>query len=112
MAEVIQRYAKNPILTPDMISAANAFSNSSLVPFPEKINGLYARLDRPFESGSRGNIWLSYSPDLIHWGQHECIMESRSFAWDQGKIGPGAPPIKTKDGWLVLYHGVTPRINA
>jgi predicted GH43/DUF377 family glycosyl hydrolase len=83
-----------------------------MVLFPEKINGLYARLDRPFESGRGGNIWISFSPDLIHWGQSECLMESRRFAWDQGKIGPGAPPIRTDAGWLVIYHGVTPRINA
>jgi beta-1,4-mannooligosaccharide/beta-1,4-mannosyl-N-acetylglucosamine phosphorylase len=83
-----------------------------MVLFPEKIGGLYARLDRPFEYGGAGNIWISYSPDLVYWGRSECIMQSRAFAWDQGKIGPGAPPIRTKDGWLVLYHGVTPRINA
>jgi len=94
------------------IAVASEPTNRNMVLFPEKINGLYVRLDRPFESGNRGNLWLSYSPDLIYWGRSECIMTSRSFAWDQGKIGPGAPPVKTKAGWLVLYHGVTPRINA
>jgi predicted GH43/DUF377 family glycosyl hydrolase len=82
-----------------------------MVLFPEKIDGLYARLDRPFESGPRGNIWISYSPDLVFWGKSECIMESRAWAWDQGKIGPGAPPVRTEEGWLVIYHGTTPRIN-
>ena len=53
----------------------------NMVLFPEKINGLYARLDRPFESGRSGNIWISFSPDLVHWGQSECIMQSRAFAW-------------------------------
>src|ERR1043166_3091043 len=82
----------------EKIAVASEPTNRNMVLFPEKINGHYARLDRPFETGNRGNIWLSYSPDLIHWGQHECIMESRAWAWDQGKIGPGAPPIRTKDG--------------
>jgi predicted GH43/DUF377 family glycosyl hydrolase len=96
----------------EKIAVASEPTNRNMVLFPEKINGLYARLDRPFESGRAGNIWISFSPDLIHWGQSECILQSRAFAWDQGKIGPGAPPIKTSAGWLVIYHGVTPRVNA
>ena len=94
------------------IAVAAEPTNRNMVLFPEKIGGLYARLDRPFEYGGAGNIWISYSPDLVFWGRSECIMTSRGFAWDQGKIGPGAPPIRTKEGWLVLYHGVTPRVNA
>jgi beta-1,2-mannobiose phosphorylase / 1,2-beta-oligomannan phosphorylase len=96
----------------EKIAIASEPTNRNMVLFPEKISGLYARLDRPFESGRNGNIWISFSPDLIHWGQSECILQSRPFAWDQGKIGPGAPPIRTDAGWLVIYHGVTPRINA
>jgi predicted GH43/DUF377 family glycosyl hydrolase len=96
----------------EKIAIASEPTNRNMVLFPEKINGLYARLDRPFESGRNGNIWISFSPDLVHWGQSECVVQSRPFAWDQGKIGPGAPPIRTDAGWLVLYHGVTPRINS
>jgi beta-1,4-mannooligosaccharide/beta-1,4-mannosyl-N-acetylglucosamine phosphorylase len=48
---------------------------------------------------------------MVFWGKSVCIMESRRFAWDQGKIGPGAPPIRTDEGWLVIYHGTTPRCN-
>jgi predicted GH43/DUF377 family glycosyl hydrolase len=94
------------------IAVASEPTNRNMVLFPEKIGGLYVRLDRPFESGNNGNIWISYSPDLVYWGRSECIMQSRGFAWDQGKIGPGAPPIKTKEGWLIIYHGITPRVNA
>jgi len=86
-------------------------SNRNMVLFPEKINGLYVRLDRPFHPGITGQIWMSYSPDLVYWGNHRCIMESRGFAWDQGKIGAGAPPFKTDKGWLEIYHGITPRCN-
>ncbi len=96
----------------EKIAVASEPTNRNMVLFPEKIGELYVRLDRPFEYGGKGNIWISYSPDLVYWGRSECIMESRGFAWDQGKIGPGCPPMKTKDGWLVLYHGVTPRVNA
>lgn len=84
--------------------------NRNMVLFPERINGLYYRLDRPFQN-SQGNIWLCQSPDLKHWGYPRCIMESRRFAWDRGKIGPGAPPFKVDDGWLCVYHATTPLCN-
>ncbi len=84
--------------------------NRNLVLFPEKIDGKYYRLDRPFQ-GRNGNIWMNESPDLVHWGRPRCIMESRNFHWDRGKIGAGAPPIRTKEGWLVIYHGTTPLCN-
>lgn len=96
----------------EKIAVAAEPTNRNMVLFPEKIGGLYVRLDRPFEYGDRGNLWISYSPDLVYWGRSECIMTSRTFAWDQGKIGPGAPPIRTKEGWLMIYHGITPRVNA
>lgn len=84
--------------------------NRNIVLFPRKINGKYYRMDRPF-SGQQGGIWISQSPDLLHWGIHRNIAESRRFHWDRGKIGPGAVPIETKEGWLCLYHGTTPLCN-
>jgi predicted GH43/DUF377 family glycosyl hydrolase len=52
-------------------------------------------------------MWLSYSPDLHHWGDHKLLLEGRDGAWwDAGKIGLGPPPLETADGWLVMYHGV------
>jgi predicted GH43/DUF377 family glycosyl hydrolase len=74
--------------------------------FPEKINGQYARLDRPHSEISPWAIWISYSPDLIHWGQSQLVMRPVPYHWDEMKIGPGAPPIKTDKGWLNIYHGV------
>ena len=95
----------------EKVAIASEPTNRNMVLFPEKIGGTYYRLDRPFQPGGQGHIWMCDSPDLIHWGNPRCIMESRRFAWDQGKIGPGAPPIKTDEGWLVIYHGTTPRCN-
>jgi len=95
----------------EKVAIASEPTNRNMVLFPEKINGLYVRLDRPFQPGGQGHIWMCDSPDLVHWGNPKCIIESRRFAWDQGKIGPGAPPIKTDEGWLVIYHGTTPRCN-
>ncbi|MHC4616601.1 MAG: glycoside hydrolase family 130 protein [Planctomycetota bacterium] len=73
--------------------------------FPEKINGRYARLDRPHSEISPWSIWISYSPDLRHWGGSRIVMKPVTYHWDQMKIGPGAPPIRTDKGWLSIYHG-------
>lgn len=73
--------------------------------FPEKIGGYYWKIDRP-ESENRKDIWISKSPDLIHWGGHSVLMEPEQGTWEANKIGGSTPPIKTKDGWLMLYHGV------
>jgi len=74
--------------------------------FPEKFNGLYARLDLPHSEISPWSIWISYSPDLKYWGESKLIMKPVQYHWDEMKIGPGAPPIKTARGWLSIYHGV------
>lgn len=78
----------------------------NVVIFPEKINGLYVRLDRPHSEISPWSIWMSYSPDLRYWGDSKLIMKPLQYHWDEMKIGPGAPPIKTARGWLHIYHGV------
>jgi beta-1,4-mannooligosaccharide/beta-1,4-mannosyl-N-acetylglucosamine phosphorylase len=73
--------------------------------FPEKINEKYCRLDRPV-SGGEGNIWLSYSDDLLAWGNSRCIMTTRGDSWDSWRIGASSQPIKIEHGWLIIYHGV------
>jgi len=84
--------------------------NKDVVLFPEKIGGRYARLDRPSirigKCDVGGDIWISYSPDLLHWGDPRPVMRPRPGQWDSKKIGAGAPPIKTEQGWLEIYHGV------
>ena len=80
----------------------------NVVIFPEKFNGLYVRLDRPHSDISPWSIWISYSPDLRYWGDSKVIMRPMVYHWDEMKIGPGAPPIKTDKGWLSIYHGVFP----
>ncbi len=78
--------------------------------FPEKINGEYVRLDRPYSVGapydkSFAHMWISRSPDLIHWGQHRPLLKRETFSWAGLKIGPTVP-IKTEKGWLEIIHGV------
>jgi predicted GH43/DUF377 family glycosyl hydrolase len=73
---------------------------------PHRINGYWALIHRPV-SAPRAHIWISYSPDLRHWGSHKLMMEARRGAWwDANKIGLSPPPIETQQGWLMIYHGV------
>ena len=79
--------------------------NKDVAIFPEKINGKYIALHRPNNSGfGKASIWYSESPDLLHWGKYKCIVRPRNTKWESQKIGGGAPPIKTNEGWLVIYH--------
>jgi beta-1,4-mannooligosaccharide/beta-1,4-mannosyl-N-acetylglucosamine phosphorylase len=74
--------------------------------FPEKINGKYYKLDRPGGGdGSNGDIWISASPDLVHWGEFKPVIAAGYRFWNVQKIGP-TPPIKTEKGWLDIIHGV------
>ena len=73
---------------------------------PRRIGNYWALIHRPV-SAQGAHIWISYSPDLRHWGSHRMILEARRGAWwDAGKIGLSPPPIETHQGWLCLYHGV------
>lgn len=75
--------------------------------FPRRFGGRWAMIHRPSPLRGGAHMWISYSPDLRHWGDHELLLEARDGAWwDAGKIGLGPPPLETPDGWLVMYHGV------
>jgi len=74
---------------------------------PRRINGSWQLIHRPTTTGLGAHIWISSSPDLRHWGNHQLILEARKGAWwDALKIGLATPPIETERGWLFLYHGV------
>ncbi len=80
--------------------------NKDCAIFEERINGKYYALHRPSSPELGGNyIWLAESPDLIHWGNHQCVAVTRKGMWDDVRIGAGAAPIKTEAGWLEIYHG-------
>ena len=83
----------------------------NVVIFPAKFDGRYARLDRPHSEISTWSIWISYSPDLVHWGDSRVVMKPVQYHWDEMKIGPGATPIRTPRGWLHIYHGVFPTMD-
>lgn len=90
----------------EWIGHVSETDNRNGVLFPEKIGGLYARLDRPNTGGNFGDIWVSYSPDLIFWGKSRCVLRNQRVRWAWAKIGPGAVPIRTPRGWLNVFHGV------
>jgi predicted GH43/DUF377 family glycosyl hydrolase len=73
---------------------------------PRRIGGYWALIHRPVTTLG-AHMWISYSPDLRHWGSHKVMLQARRGGWwDANKIGLCSPPIETKRGWLVLYHGV------
>ena len=90
----------------ERISLATEVENKDGVLFPEKIGGSYAMLDRPSSGGGgAGSIWITFSPDLVHWGRAAVVLSPQA-GWGNVKLGASTPPIKTEAGWLVLYHGV------
>jgi predicted GH43/DUF377 family glycosyl hydrolase len=83
--------------------------------FPEKIKGKFALLHRVLP-----DIHLAYGRDLSefkdnnYWRDHiqhlsrHVVLEGR-YGFEARHIGAGAPPVRTKKGWLLIYHGVEPR---
>jgi len=86
----------------------------NVVLFPEIIDGRYARLERPFPiylrrtwgQVDRFDIWMSRSADLCYWGETELMLAVEQVPYATEKIGPGPPPVRTDDGWLVVFHAV------
>jgi predicted GH43/DUF377 family glycosyl hydrolase len=86
-----------PVMPPDDKDAAL---------LPRRFDGRWIMIHRPAPIQGPAHIWMSYSPDLRHWGDHTVLLEAREGAWwDAGKIGLGPPPMATPDGWLIMYHG-------
>jgi predicted GH43/DUF377 family glycosyl hydrolase len=73
--------------------------------FPRRFNGRFALIHRPIVRGE-AHIWLSFSPDLKHWGDHQLLIRTRAGYWDCHRVGLACQPIETPLGWLLFYHGV------
>jgi len=85
--------------------------NRNMVLFPEKVNGMFVRLERPFPIYGRGapeafDIWISESPDCKFWGNSRLLLGSEKVPFSNCKIGPAAPPVRTSAGWLTTFHAV------
>ena len=85
--------------------------NKDVVLFPEKINQKYLALHRPHHwvgpkfGVDKPSIWISEGDALPNFEKHALLMKPEQD-WEESKIGSGPPPIKTRDGWLLIYHGV------
>ena len=79
--------------------------NKDVAIFPGKINGKYYALHRPVPKGiGQPEIWLAESDNLLYWGNHQHLLGLSEDGWDNGRIGGGAVPFKTSQGWLEIYH--------
>ncbi len=96
--------------TIQFVNYVNAPDNRNMVIFPEKSrDGRYMRLERPSipSQGGKGSIWLSHSPDLIHWGDsHEVLRTNELLNFAISGLGPSTVPLRTPDGWLILFHAI------
>ena len=86
--------------------------NRNGVLFPRRVQGKYMLFSRPSDNGHTpfGDIYLSQSPDMVHWGEHRFVMGTAG-GWQSTKVGAGPTPIETPEGWLLIYHGVLTSCN-
>ena len=97
--------------TVERVAFITECDHRNTVLFPELIDGDYVRFDRPHTELTPWSIWVSRSPDLVHWGRSVRVHCPETYHWTSLKIGPGAPPIRTGAGWLHLFHGVYPTMS-
>ncbi|MBN2582748.1 MAG: glycosidase [Planctomycetes bacterium] len=94
------------LVTAERLGLIFSPNNKDAVLFPRRFNNRWAVLHRP-DAGGIEHIWSAYSPDLVHWGDPHCVLpEGSGPDWDAVKVGAGPPPLLTRDGWLLIYHGV------
>lgn len=99
---------KNWVWTkPILISSPNEDDKDACL-FPERFMGFYIFLHRFTPC-----IWIDRVAELDFekgpkkWVAGRILLEPRPNQWDSAKIGIASPPLKTKDGWLLLYHGLS-----
>ncbi|MCE5313481.1 MAG: glycoside hydrolase family 130 protein [Armatimonadota bacterium] len=77
--------------------------------FPSKVRGKYAMIHRPYPKFiGTPNMWMAYSDDIIHWGEHKFMLACAEGTWEGGRLGGGAVPFLTDRGWVEIYHAATP----
>jgi beta-1,4-mannooligosaccharide/beta-1,4-mannosyl-N-acetylglucosamine phosphorylase len=100
-------------LTQWEVLSASVPDNRNMVLFPEKIGGRFCRYERSVNtfggnklSEDQAMMWMSFSPDVRHWGDSRHVLATESIPFANSKMGPGAPPIRTEKGWLTTFHAV------
>jgi beta-1,4-mannooligosaccharide/beta-1,4-mannosyl-N-acetylglucosamine phosphorylase len=106
----VAMFRSEDLRTLDFINYINAPDNRNMVIFPEvSSDGRYMRLERPSipAAGGKGDIWLSFSPDLIHWGDSKRVLRTTDV-WNYAisGLGPSTVPIRTDEGWLTIFHAI------
>lgn len=106
-------YRATTVVTDDFLTFTEVDNtvpdNRDMVLFPEKINGLYYRIERPFSTVRKGecyDMWISASPDLTYWGKSELLIAVEDVPYANDRLGAGSPPLRTERGWLVIFHAV------
>lgn len=101
-----------PLLSDGLAIDLNHVDNKDAMLFPERIGGRWCLMHRPMFPKAiaervcpKQSIWLSYSDDLIHWGDHRLVAQPE-HPWERLKLGGGTQPVHTAEGWLIVYHGV------
>ncbi|HEY3378873.1 MAG TPA: glycosidase [Armatimonadota bacterium] len=91
----------------ERLGVVHSPTNKDATVFPQKFDGIWLMLHRPV-TGGQEHIWYASSPhDLDHWSQPGVLLPVRGGPWWDGlRIGVGAPPLLTDQGWLLIYHGV------
>ena len=95
----------------ELVSFDRSGDRRNGVLFPDRVQGRFARLERPNRAARPGDpasgeeIVLSLSEDLVSWREAGVVMRGRARYWDE-RIGSGPPPIRVEEGWLHVYHGV------
>lgn len=106
MGARVRLAATHDFVQAERIGGLGSTNDKDAALFPRRIDGRWAILHRP-EAAGREHIWISFSEDMVHWGETQCLLlEGEGPAWDRLRIGAGPPPIETDDGWLLIYHGV------
>ncbi len=87
--------------------------NKDVVLFPYKRRGQYTALTRPMPSsfGQVLGIWIAYPDADRPWGGRQPLVLPREGGWDERQTGAGTVPIRVKEGWLEIYHGVDAKHN-
>lgn len=92
---------------PVLISPVGTVDKSAAI-LPEKVNGKYVIFHRIFP-----NILIDFVDSLEDFDGSKTFLRGeykigpRPGFWDWGKLSVGAPPMKTRRGWLVIYHAVS-----
>jgi beta-1,2-mannobiose phosphorylase / 1,2-beta-oligomannan phosphorylase len=90
---------------PVLISPPNIVDKNACI-LPEKINGKYVIFHRIFP-----DILIDFVDNLdfdgkTRWLEGHYKIPVKNSSWDSLKVAAGPPPIKTKDGWLFIYHAI------